>query len=650
MRCGVVGRPVIAVLVLLAAAAGGGLAWRGKLSPGPEQKRLLVFERVKRGPLEITLIERGNLESANNVTLTCEVEGDAGAGILKIVEEGTRVQEGQVLVELDASRLRSDANAQQIVVERAAAALKNAEKDVEIQKTQSASDIAAAQLKLDLARLDLAKYEQGDLVQERNVNLGAIELAREDLTRAEEKYAFSQRLIRKGYAKQSEVEADRVAVEKAKINLSVAQEKLDVLDDFTSKRMIVEKQANALEFEREFERVKLRADAALAKLQADLSAARRKYAVEKARHDDILRQIAVCTIRAPRDGLVVYANTPRNEGGRRSSSNEPLIFEGAKVQQRQAIINLPDMRKMEVNARIHESKISMVHEGLSATIHVDAVSDRVFHGVVETISLVPMSANRRNQNLKEYSASIRFTDDPSTFGMLKPGLTAEVEILVDRLPAVLQAPVRSFAERGGRYFAWVLDRGSPSRREVKVGRSNELMMEVLEGLAEGEQVVQTPRALLPEEVALLEEQIPAISESAFATREIPPPVLPRQSASLPADRMQADEADRPAPGEASPAERPAGPGEAAPPDGRRRSPGNGDSSGGRDPLARFRSLDRNGDGQLSEDELPERMKRMLTTADVDRNKSLDKDEFLAAIRAFRGQRERGPQQNPNERE
>ncbi|MFN0056715.1 MAG: HlyD family secretion protein, partial [Planctomycetales bacterium] len=319
--------------------------------------------------------------------LTCLVEGEAGTGILKIVDEGTRVVKDQVLVELDSSRLRNDSTSQQIVVEQAEAGMKNAEKNVEIQKTQNESDISAAELKLELAILDLEKYEQGDYIQELNTIKGEIQLASEDVTRYDEKYTYTQRLIKKGYATQSELEADRIAKDKAKIALAVAKEKMEVLEKYSRKRQMAEKEANAKEYERELARVKLKAAAALTQQEADYRAKSLTYQVEKEKYDKLQRQIQMCIIKAPRDGLVVYANTRTGFRG----GSEPLIYEGAKVKERQAIINLPDVTNMQVNARIHESKIDMVREQLPATIRVDALPGETFHGVVNMVSLVPMS-------------------------------------------------------------------------------------------------------------------------------------------------------------------------------------------------------------------------------------------------------------------
>jgi HlyD family secretion protein len=625
----------VGLLVLIGAGAGGVYAWTKVQTSKRSLPSNLILETVKRAPLEISITERGSLESAANMTLTCLVEGEAGTGILKIVEEGTRVTKDQVLVELDSSRLKNEATQQEIVVEQAQAAMKNAEKNVEIQKTQNESDIAAAELKLKLALLDREKYINGDFLQETKTIQGEIQLANEDLTRAQEKYAFTQRLIKKGYATQSELEADRIAVAKATIALSVADEKLRVLKDFTHERQLAEKESNAQEYERELARVKLKAEAALTQYEADFRAKTLTHQVEKEQFEKVKRQLQVCIIKAPRDGLVVYANT---RTGGRGGSNEPLIFEGAKVKERQAIINLPDVSNMQVNARIHESKIDMVREGLPATIRVDALPGEVFRGTVNVVSLVPMSGNWPNFNLKEYITYIKITDESSKVSSLKPGLTAEVEILIDQIASTLQAPITAFVERGGRHFAWTLVDNKPVRREVKTGKSNELSTQIIEdeslygkdqGLKEGDTVVLNPRTVLAKEVTKLEEDVPATVDAAsFKPGDMPP----AKDAGGKKGAAPGGPPGAGGPGSAG------GGGPMAGGGGGPGGPGGGPGAGGRpgggmgDPSEFFARLDKDGDGKLTETEIPDQMKAFINIGRLDANKNnaIDKEEWLKA--------------------
>ncbi|HEY2250150.1 MAG TPA: hypothetical protein VGH74_03775, partial [Planctomycetaceae bacterium] len=342
--------PALLLLALPLATVAVTFVWRGTLSrPGRRRPAGFATETVKRGPLEIKVTERGNVDSGNNLTLRSHVEGGTGATILKIVDEGTRVEAGQVLIELDSARLRDEAIAQQIRLDSALAAFKIAEADVAIQQMQNDSDVAAASLKLELARLDLASYKDGDYVQQMHIVLGEIKLAGEYLTRATERWTFTERLMRKGFTTTKMLDADRVAVARARIDLDTAREKHRVIDRFEHPRELAERESTALFCEQELERVKLRGRAALSQRDRIFLARKRSYFLENERHKKLLAQIAACTIRAPRDGMVVHANTL--EGGRSASS--PLIYEGAIVRERQPVVHLPDLSRMQVNARVH---------------------------------------------------------------------------------------------------------------------------------------------------------------------------------------------------------------------------------------------------------------------------------------------------------
>src|SRR5205085_2851926 len=145
-RRGAVAPLTMALLMLPVAALGALLTWNGKFGVASKPQRVIETGVVKRGPLEVKVAERGNIESANNLTLRSLVEGGLGTTILKIVDEGAMVKPGQIVVELDSAKLREEALAQQIRLDAAVAALKNGEADVSIQIMQNESDVAAAEL------------------------------------------------------------------------------------------------------------------------------------------------------------------------------------------------------------------------------------------------------------------------------------------------------------------------------------------------------------------------------------------------------------------------------------------------------------------------------------------------------------------------
>ncbi len=598
---------------------------------------------VNRGPLEVKLTERGNLQSGNNLTLRCLVESPTGTGILKIVDEGTLVEKDQIVVELDSSRLRDESLLQKIRLDAAEAALKIAEANTEIQKHQNESDIAASELKLELARLDLTKYKEGDYQQTRRLFLADIKFAVEYLKRARDKKAFSELLMRRGFTTTKMLDADRVGLKKSQIDMDLALERKSVFENFTHRRDMAEREANARLYEAELGRVKLRAEAALSQRERNLLAAKRTFFVENERYQKCLRQIEVCTIRTPRAGLVVYAN---EEGGRRSSSG-PLIYEGAVVHERQPLIDLPDVTNMQVNARIHESKIAQIREGMPVTVQIDAHPGKLYHGKVAQVALVPNSASWPNRELKEYTAIVEITGQADEIAGLKPGMTAGVEILADRLEAVLQAPVQSCVERGGRYFAWVLDvEDGPKRHEIRPGKSNDTMIEVVDGLVEGEAVILNPRSALPIEVAALEELVPPAAEANAESRWARPVQPPAAAPARPAGPQESHEPDAPrarpsesatrpvaevALNEAPPAVAPAKPStDEAPSSEPKRSS---------DPMAVFDRLDQNHDSRVTAAELPERLKQVFSRMDTNGDQAIDKDEWKKGAKTWSQQSE-----------
>src|SRR5690606_6199260 len=147
-------------------------------------------------------------------------------------------------------------------------------------------------------------------------------------TRKRESYEFTKRMAKKGYRSLSDLEAQRIAVTQAEIELKVQTVNLHVLENFTSKRDIAQLEANATELVRELERTKRKADAALTKAEDEFESRRLTMQVQREKYQEWLSQIQNCKLRAPQSGEVVYAN--QNSQSRRGST-EPDIYEGATV-------------------------------------------------------------------------------------------------------------------------------------------------------------------------------------------------------------------------------------------------------------------------------------------------------------------------------
>src|SRR5262249_52650906 len=158
----------------------------------------------------------------------------------------------------------------------------------------------------------------------------------------------------------------------------------------------------------------------------------------------------------------------------------------------QSIFTLPDLDRMKVKVKIHESVIKKVKLGLPVTITVDALGSNVtMHGTVKTVATLAQSEWR--SSVKEYVTEVSIDDLP-TNGGLKPGMTGEVRILIETRSDVLLVPVQAVTERESKAYAYVRGRGGASRREVTIGEANEQFVQIMEGLSEGESVALDARA------------------------------------------------------------------------------------------------------------------------------------------------------------
>ena len=410
-----------------------------------------LFEQVVRKEFRLEIVEPGEIESAHNVDVLCEVKSrnSAGVNILEIVPEGSQVKKGDFLVRLDDSALQKDLLTQRIDVHQAKASLVQAEADYE-----------AAKLAMD-------EYLSGSYRQDLEQLEGAVFVARENLRRAQEYHDYSQKLAVKGYISETQLEADSFAVEKSRKDLDLSLTKLDVLKVHSRKAKV-----NDL-------------NASIQTAEARLLSRRNSYELEVAQEAEIEEQISKCLIKAPASGEVTYAN--RNTSSS-SSSDGILIEEGRPVRERQAIIRLPDPSNMRVLAKVNESRIEQVKLGMPVEISIFAARELVLRGYVEKVGEYPIpSASRYTAHIKEYATEVLIENPPKG---LRPGMTAKVRVLVEQIPSALQVPLHAVLRVKGASYCLVVDEsGNLQARVVRLGSANDSSTVVESGLSEGEQLV-----------------------------------------------------------------------------------------------------------------------------------------------------------------
>jgi HlyD family secretion protein len=430
------------------------------------------------------VIEGGNLKAQKSVEIECEVEGRAT--LVSLIPEGTFVKEGELLVELDSSDLEERYTQQEITYNSAEAAFVQAKESLEIQKNQNLSDISAAELNVLFAQKELDKYKEGDWPQTLRTMEDDIKLAEEERKLAQNRLKWTEELHTKGYVTSDELEADRLTLQRREINLEQAKEQKRISEVYDYPMEIKRLDSDVEESMREQERIKRRAASQLAQEEANLKSREAQFKLQKERFDKLKEQVEKCTIRAPQGGLVVYGEQGGDHRWGRGDSER--VEEGAEVRFRQTLITLPDVSIMMVDTKVHESSVDQVEVGLDARVTVDAFPDLQFHGTVTKVAILPDSQSRwLNPDLKVYSTEVTLEDGSDK---LKPGMSAKVEIIVERLEDAVHVPIQSVYRRGGREVCYqVTSDGDIEVRPVEVGFNNDEFVEILNGLTAGDQVL-----------------------------------------------------------------------------------------------------------------------------------------------------------------
>lgn len=446
-RTGIVKLIILVALLLCSTVFAGSILVRNY---GDNQANIgadaITFTAFK-GKFISSVNEVGDIESSSNIEIRCRVKsrGREGVAILDLVSEGTKVEKGDFLCQLDDSLLREELTERKIIV------------------AKDKSDVIKAESQLDAAKSKLAEFSEGRFLQQVAKLKADIFVAEEKLNRAIEKYQHTVSLNRKGYATESQKESDKSALDIAKENLTLAKGELRIYENHS----------------REREEAELNSE--IKQQEAQLEASQYRLELSQQREAEYLRQVESCRITAPQAGTVVYAN----DSDRRDSSI--VIEEGALIRDGQEIFYLPDPSKMQVNAKVNDSKINKVKAGQRVEVRVDTAPETPIAGVVRRVSAFPLP-RRYYQAPIEYEV---FVDITESSPLIREGLRGKVEIFVEQLDDVVMAPVSSLVLKGQEtYFVIVKTPGGKIEpRSVSIGSNNEKFAVITKGLSPGEEVL-----------------------------------------------------------------------------------------------------------------------------------------------------------------
>ena len=329
---------------------------------------------------------------------------------------------------------------------------------------------------------DAALLGDGEAKQKIRKLEDELQVAQKSIAQSITKLEGTQRLHSKGFLSKVELQTDEYVLENDKLKLATAETARALFLKYEFIKSSEEFLGKYVEAVNELGRARKGAVSKYAQAEAKVKAAEGRYNLETRQREDIIGQIEKCSVRARRPGLVVYGGG----GSMRYYYGNEQIREGALVREQQPIITIPDMSRMIVKVRIHETYIKKIKKGQQVRIIADAFPDNTLEGEVTKVGVLPDSQMRWNDpDNKVYLTTIAINNAAD---WLKPGMSTRSEILVKTLPDVVYVPMQAVTPIGGKQFCFVAKGGGQEQREVELGEFNDEFIEIKKGIAVGENI------------------------------------------------------------------------------------------------------------------------------------------------------------------
>ena len=473
---------MLGIVVLIAILVVMGLIWMGAVETGTTDSKNDIHN-VARGDFMISIPASGELSANKLVEIRNPLE--TRGIIMEIVGEGTSVKKGDVLVRFNQDELEQRIKDDEDKLVDAQNKLITEEQALAIAMSTMKSELDKAKLNIEIAELALRAWTEGDHIKmTQTLNL-AVETAKINSDRLTNRFEEAKDLVDQGFISRDEYERDRISMIESAAKVKQATLDLEVYAKYTSKQDEKTKLSDVDQTIAEKSRVEQRHKAEMVTQRADVATAKKRVESMEERLADLKEQLGLCTIIAPTDGLVVYKTSLSSGRWGRNDDNPPNV--GTDVSPNELVILLPDTNQMIANVKVSEALSGRIREGQEAVVYSEAHPNTPIRGTVQTVSVLAESGGWRDPNRRDYTVRIVLDVEP---GMeLKPSMRCRSEIQLGKVENAISVPIQSVYRAGRIAFVYVPDDDGWSQRQVKLGRSSELAVEVIDGVEIGETVL-----------------------------------------------------------------------------------------------------------------------------------------------------------------
>lgn len=422
--------------------------------------------KLKPATISVTISGTGTIEAAEFVEMRASTNGLIDE---VLVRSGDTVQAGQPLVKMTARLAQSQYDQAVASVDVARAQMNQLMARSGNSNNSAVLQLRQAEAQLQSAKARLAELERGSsatVLAQAEASFKQAVLSREE---AEKDYERMKDLYDQGAVAKAQLEAAKAKLESAKSQEKAASQAWQSAQAGPTETELAAARAQVAQAQTALELAQI----GVATRGDEEASARAKLRQAEAQLASAREELENAVLRSPFSGKVL--SVPAQSG--------------ASVTAGMLLVTVGRPGGLVAKIAIDEVDVVRLRNGMEGRINTDAAMDRSFAGTVTYISAQGTALSNGSTGATfEVHVAVQ-----EGLEVLRPGMTVDVEIEVERKNAGIAIPLQAIIEEemnGARNrYVFVVKNNVARRMEISLGLSNETMAEIISGITADDMVI-----------------------------------------------------------------------------------------------------------------------------------------------------------------
>jgi len=440
---------------------------------------------VRKSDLTIGTLLTGSVNAKKKYKLKLEAGMDST--LSWIAEENSKVKAGDVVIKFDKEALVEKTDDMRIDVDSQEKALLIKKEEKKILESENKASIRSAIDSVTTAEESFSRYWKYDGKKEKETSELTVATSEKSFEDAKAAYLSKADSIgSKIYDNDDERKVDQAALDALKQKQKTAENSYDnarlnlkIYKRYTHPNKLTNFKNKLEQAKLNLEKVKIRTASNMIQKDNNIFSDEKKLKKMRKDLEKYEGYIPMMEIEAPVDGIFVYGDMDRRR-------NKTEVKVGMPIRRQQVISTIPDMKNLIVDFELPEQFRHKVNKGAKVLITPESMPTLKLDGLVDKIAMVPVNQLYWDSSSPKIYKSVITLNKQND--KLVSGTNVQIEVITDSLSDVVNIPVEAVFEEDGEYFVYLKGVLKAKKKVVKLGKSNDNYVHIIDGLDEGDKV------------------------------------------------------------------------------------------------------------------------------------------------------------------